>query len=77
MKQALVLPKPSDMYDVIYQRCQMDTYAHWYPTGMAEDCKSGKLSHFPHASLSINSTSNVLDLLHIDVVGLVGTKKHA
>ena len=56
--------------------CQKDTYAPWYPTGMVEDWKSGKLSHFPHASLSIKSTSNVLDLLDIDVVGLVGTEKH-
>ena len=76
MTQALVLPKPSDMYDVIHQRCQADTYAFWYPTGKVEDCRSCKLSHFPYASLSIIYTSKVLDMLHIDVVGLVETEKH-
>lgn len=40
---------------------------------MVIECKIGKLTRSPHSTLNAQSTSNILELLHMDLVGPVET----
>ena len=44
------------------------------PSGICGECKIGKLTRSPHSALNAQSTSHVLELLHMDLVGPVETR---
>ena len=44
------------------------------PTGMCEGCRQGKQTRSPHTVLNSNSTTHVLELLHMDLVGPIQTE---